>query len=363
MSSTFGSLFKITTFGESHGGAVGVVIDGCPGNLEIDLGRIQRQLARRRPGQSHLATPRNEADEVVCLSGLENGRTLGSPICLLVYNKDANPAHYTDVAKVFRPSHADYTYFKKYGIKASSGGGRASARETIARVAAGAFAEQLIESFEPGYKCTAFVSKVHAAKFEGPIPESLSRELVDEHPVRSLGKELCAKMEKIIVDAKKKGDSVGGTITGVITGVSAGLGEPIFDKLQADLAKALMSLPATRSFEVGLGVAATDLFGSEHNDAFSVSGSGGVKTLTNRSGGIQGGISNGEPIIVTIGFKPVATIFKEQETVTVDGKATKFKPQAGRHDPCVLPRAVPMVEAMMSIVVADHLLRDRARKE
>lgn len=361
MSSNFGTLYRITTFGESHGGAVGVVIDGCPAGHTISLEKIQLQLDRRRPGQSHLSSPRQELDQLICLSGLEDNQTLGSPICLLVYNKDHNPSHYKDINDVYRPSHADFTYQMKYGIRSKSGGGRASARETIGRVAAAAVAEQIIEHYMPSFKCVAYVDSVKDIESPCIDQSKLTRELVDQTPMRSPDVETRKKMEAIIVEAKKTGDSVGGHITCVLSGVMAGLGEPIFDKLQADFAKALMSLPATRSFEVGLGQKSTLLFGSQHNDEFAMK-DGKTVPLTNKSGGIQGGISNGAPIILRVGFKPVATIFKEQQTTTTTGEQVSFKPKAGRHDPCVLPRAVPMVEAMASLVVIDHLFRHRSRK-
>lgn len=359
MSSTFGKLFTITTFGESHGGSVGVVIDGCPGGIRISLGEIQAQLNRRKPGQSHLATPRKEDDIVTCLSGLENEITLGSPITLVVTNKDQNPGHYKDINSVFRPSHADFTYEKKYGIKASSGGGRASARETIGRVAAGALAEQVLKHYLPDFSCTAFVDKVKNCKIDYLNHLDVSRNEVDKNLTRCPDEKASNEMEKIIIAAKKNGDSVGGSIFCIANGIPPGLGEPIFDKLQADLAKALMSLPATRFFEAGLGERATEMSGSEHNDEFETDGKN-IRTSTNNSGGIQGGISNGMPIYTRVGFKPVATIFKEQNTVTTSGSNTTFTPKQGRHDPCVLPRAVPMVEAMVTLVLVDHFLRNRA---
>jgi chorismate synthase len=361
LASTFGKIFTITTFGESHGGSVGVVIDGCPGGIKISLDKIQNQLDRRKPGQSALSTPRKEDDRVICLSGLENGITLGSPITLIVNNKDQKPEHYSDLKNVYRPSHADFTYEKKYGVRASSGGGRSSARETIGRVAAGALAEQVLEHFIPGYKNVAYVDKVKDIKMQSTPVENLTRDKVDETDIRCPDEKIRKKMEKLILNAKKSGDSVGGSIYCQVSGVPVGLGEPIFDKLHADLAKALMSLPATRFFEVGLGEGATELFGSEHNDEF-VSKDGVTVPATNKSGGIQGGISNGAPILVRLGFKPVATIFKSQKTTNTSGDEVTFKPKAGRHDPCVLPRAVPMVEAMINLVILDHYLRMKALK-
>ncbi len=358
MPNTFGHLFRATTFGESHGGAVGVVIDGCPAGHKLDLAGVQAALERRRPGQSHLTSPRKEKDLVECLSGLDEGVTLGTPIALIVRNEDAKPAHYQDLKDVFRPSHADYTYFAKYGVRAGSGGGRASARETIGRVAAAAVAEQILATLLPGFASLAYVASVKDVACGDVDGDGLSRALIDQNPLRCPDDKARAAMEKVIVDAQKAGDTVGGVIAGVIRGLPPGLGEPVFDKLEAELAKAMMSLPASKGFEVGMGFASTRLFGSEHNDAF-VSEAGKVRTATNRSGGIQGGISNGEHVLYRVAFKPVATIFKEQDTVDTAGKAVKMAPKMGRHDPCVLPRAAPMVEAMATLVVMDHYLRQR----
>ena len=358
MASSFGHSFRVTSFGESHGGGVGVVIDGCPAGHSISLAKIQEFLDRRRPGQSVLSTPRKEKDQVVCLSGLEGDKTLGTPIALVVYNQDAKKEHYSDMAKIFRPSHADYTTELKYGIRASSGGGRASARETIARVAAAALAEQILAELHPPLKVLAYVESVKNLKAGHIEPYSLSREKIDEHMLRCPDEKTREKMSDLILEAKKKGDSVGGCIRCLCLNPPKGLGEPIFDKLEADLAKAMMSLPATKGFEVGEGFAATQLFGSQHNDHFEVQNNE-IRTKTNFSGGIQGGISNGELISMRVAFKPVATIFKEQMTVDRDMKPQAFKPKAGRHDPCVLPRAVPMVEAMTLLVLMDHFLRQR----
>lgn len=356
MDNTFGHIFRCTTFGESHGGAVGVVIDGCPAGHKISLSFIQKALDRRRPGQSHLASPRAEADEVVCLSGMVDEITLGTPITLLVKNKDAKKQHYSDIAQVYRPSHADYTTDIKFGVKAPSGGGRASARETIGRVAAAAVAEQLLAHLYPEMNVIAWVDQVkdiYAKKFKSG---KISREQVDETPMRCPDKEARADMEALIIRAKKAGDSVGGAIYCEINNLPPGIGAPVFDKLEAELARAMMSLPASKGFTVGSGFASTELFGSEHNDAF-MSEDGKITTKTNRSGGIQGGISNGACVYMRVAFKPVATIFKTQESVDRDGKAQEFKPKAGRHDPCVLPRAVPMVEAMAILTITDHVLR------
>ena len=360
MPNTFGHVFRVTTFGESHGGGVGVVIDGCPPGHQINLERVQHWLNRRRPGQSYLTSPRAEEDLVECLSGLENNISLGTPICLVVRNKDAKKDHYSDMSNIYRPSHADFTTDAKFGLRAKSGGGRASARETIGRVAGAAIAEQILESLAPELRVVAWVDSVHQIDAVIANPEKVTRKIVDEHPLRCPDKKNRKLMEELILRAKDHGDSVGGTIRCVVTGTPAGLGDPVFDKLEADLAKSLMSLPATKGFEVGMGFGSTKLYGSEHNDAFTTvkekSGSR-IGTTTNRSGGIQGGISNGEPILVRVAFKPVATIFKEQNTVDSVGRKKKFKPEAGRHDPCVLPRAVPMVEAMVTLVMLDHLLR------
>ncbi len=361
MSSSIGTLFRISTFGESHGGAVGVVIDGCPAGINISLKEVQAWLDRRRPGQSHLSTPRAELDQVECLSGLEDDVTLGTPIALIVRNKDAKKDHYSDMEKVYRPSHADYTYDAKYGVRAKSGGGRASARETIGRVAAAAIAEQALKKLCPELRVTAFVDSVKHIKAESIDIDQVTRDQVETHPLRCPDKKARDEMERLIMNAKKKGDSVGGTIRCVVSGVPVGLGEPVFDKLEADLAKAMMSLPASKGFEVGMGFAATELYGSEHNDAF-FNKEGKVATETNRSGGIQGGISNGENIHLRVAFKPVATIFKTQKTVNEKAEEVELKPKAGRHDPCVLPRAVPMVEAMAILVIADHFLRNNSLK-
>jgi chorismate synthase len=356
MGSSFGKIFAITTFGESHGGAVGVVIDGCPAGIPISLDTVQAWLNRRRPGQSHLASPRSELDQVECLSGLAGGLSLGTPISLVVRNQDFKPEHYTDMEQVFRPSHADYTYQAKYGIRASSGGGRASARETIGRVAAAAIGEQVLQVLCPQIRVIAFVDSVKDLASNISDFSGLSRETIDAHPLRCPDLNIRDQMEALILATQQKGDSVGGTIRCFVEGLPPGLGEPVFDKLEADLAKAMMSLPASKGFEVGLGFGATQYFGSEHNDAFVMEG-GNVRTKTNRSGGIQGGISNGEIVSMRVAFKPVATIFKAQESVNAKGENVILNPKAGRHDPCVLPRAVPMVEAMATLVVTDHFLR------
>jgi len=357
MGNTFGHLFRITTFGESHGGAVGVIIDGCPPAHKIDMAKVQAFLDRRRPGQSHLASPRNEKDRAECVSGLVNGVTLGTPITLLIRNEDMKQNDYSDLTQVYRPSHADFTTDLKYSVKAPSGGGRASARETIGRVAGAAIAEQILGNLLPDLKVVACVDRVK--NIQADIPDLITREAVDEHPLRCPDQAMRPAMESLIVAAQKNGDSVGGSIACFIYNCPGGLGEPVFDKLEADLGKAMLSLPASKGFEVGSGFAGTYLYGSEHNDAFVIK-DGRIRTASNRSGGIQGGISNGETISMRIGFKPVATIFKDQQTVDRGGTEQVVKPQAGRHDPCVLPRAVPMVEAMALLCVMDHYLRQAA---
>ena len=357
MSSTFGQAFRITTFGESHGGGVGVVIDGCPPRLAISLEEIQRDLDRRRPGQSHLTTPRDEADRAEILSGVFEGHTLGTPIAILVRNQDARPAAYEHMKDVFRPSHADYTYEAKYGIRNWQGGGRASARETIGRVAAGAVARKLLAS-QCGVEVLSWVSRVH--EIEAKIDaNTVTLAAIEANPVRCPDAGAAAEMERAIDAARRRGDSLGGVVECVARRVPVGLGAPVFDKLEAELAKALMSLPASKGFEIGSGFAGTHLTGIEHNDPFEPGPDGRPRTRSNRSGGVQGGISNGEDIVVRVAFKPTATIRLAQDTVDREGKATTLEAQ-GRHDPCVLPRAVPMVEAMVLLVLADHWLRQRA---
>lgn len=361
MASRLGRLFSVTTFGESHGGGVGVVVDGCPAGHPFDLPAVQAQLDRRRPGQSALTSPRDEKDRVEVLSGVDpdSGKTLGTPIAMLVRNENQKSKDYGNLATLFRPSHADYTYEAKFGLRAVAGGGRASARETIGRVAAGALAEQLLASWA-GIEIVAWVASVADVEASLPDEATLARREVDQNDVRCPDASAAARMIEAIEEARRARDSVGGVVRCVIRNAPAGLGEPVFDKLTADLAHAMMSLPATRGFEVGEGFAATRLRGSEHNDAFYREGER-VRTRTNRSGGIQGGISNGEPIRFSVAFKPVATIFQPQETVTRDGESVTFQAK-GRHDPCVLPRAVPMVEAMAALVLTDHLLRQRAAR-
>jgi len=358
MGSSFGQLFRISTFGESHGGGVGVIVDGCPPRLELDLVAIQAELDRRRPGQSRITTPRKEEDRVEILSGLLDGVTLGTPIAMVVRNKDQRPQDYSEMAVAFRPSHADATYQAKYGIQARSGGGRASARETIGRVAAGAIAKQLLAKTN-GTEVLAWVQRIHT--IEASVDSAaVSLEAIEANIVRCPDAAAAERMIERIEQIGHEGDSCGGLIECVVRNPPLGLGMPVFDKLEADLAKAVMSLPATKGFEIGSGFNGTLLRGSEHNDAFLPSESGRLRTATNNSGGIQGGISNGEEIRLRVAFKPTATIRKEQQTIDSEGNATTLAAK-GRHDPCVLPRAVPMVEAMVALVLADHLLRQQGQ--
>jgi len=358
MGSSLGQLFRISTFGESHGGGVGVIVDGCPPRLPIDRDAIQAELDRRRPGQSRITTPRKEDDRVEILSGLLDGLTLGTPIAMLVRNKDQRPQDYQEMEVAFRPSHADATYQAKYGIQARSGGGRASARETIGRVAAGAIAKQLL-AHVAGTEVIAWVKRIHT--IEASIdPASVSLEAVEANIVRCPDGTSAERMIERIEAIGRDGDSCGGVIECLVRRPPLGLGMPVFDKLEADLAKAVMSLPATKGFEIGSGFNGTLLLGSEHNDAFLPTGDGRLRTATNNSGGIQGGISNGEPILIRVAFKPTATIRKQQQTINAAGEATTLEAK-GRHDPCVLPRAVPMVEAMVALVLADQLLRQQGQ--
>ena len=356
MTSTFGTLFRISTFGESHGGGVGVVVDGCPPRLPLTVDDIQRDLDRRRPGQSRLVTQRDEADRVEILSGVFDGVTLGTSIALLVRNTDARSGAYENMRDVYRPSHADYTYEAKYGVRNWQGGGRASARETIGRVAAGAIARKLLAASQ--IEVLAWVSQVHDIDAEIDA-SSVTLEEVEASPTRCPSPETAARMVDAIERARRDGDSLGGVVECVVRNAPAGLGEPVFDKIDADLAKAMISLPAAKGFEIGSGFAGTRLTGLAHNDAFETGPDGRPHTVTNRSGGVQGGITNGEPIVMRVAFKPTATIASAQKTVNRAGEAVVLEAK-GRHDPCVLPRAVPMVEAMALLVVADHWLRQRA---
>ena len=356
MGSSFGTLFRITTFGESHGPGVGVVVDGCPARLALDLGQIQADLDRRRPGQSRLVSQRKEADQVEILSGVLEGVTLGTPIAMLIRTQDARSKDYEEIASAYRPSHADYTYDAKYGIRAIAGGGRASARETAGRVAGGAIAQQLLAP--RGIEIDAWVDEV-CGIVANVDEQTVSRAGVDSNDIRCPDAPVAAAMIERVERARKDGDSVGGVIRVVARGVPAGWGEPVFDKLEADLAKAMMSIPAVKGVENGSGFAGTLMTGSEHNDAFYRRPDGVIGTRTNRSGGVQGGISNGEAVTLRIAFKPTATIMRPQDTVDASGNPAVLAPK-GRHDPCVLPRAVPVVEAMMALVLADHAMRQRA---
>jgi chorismate synthase len=358
MASGFGQAFRISTWGESHGGGVGVVIDGCPPGLALAEGDIQADLDRRRPGQSEIVTPRDEPDRCEILSGVFEGRTLGTPIAVLVRNRDARPEAYAEMATAYRPSHADFTYQAKYGVRNWQGGGRASARETIGRVAAAAVAKKAIASLVPGLCCVAYVKSVGDLTAEVD-PGTVSAEAVESNIVRTGDPSAVGRMVAAIKAARADGDSLGGVVECVVRGCPAGLGEPVFDKLEADLAKAMLSLPASKGFEIGSGFAGTLMRGSEHNDPFFME-AGRVRTRGNRSGGVQGGISNGEPIVFRVAFKPTATVLRPQETVSTGGEDTVLQAR-GRHDPCVLPRAVPMVEAMALLVICDHLLRQRAQ--
>lgn len=357
MGSVYGQAFRISTFGESHGGGVGVVVEGCPPRLALDVAEIQRDLDRRRPGQSVLTTPRQEADRAEILSGVFEGLTLGTPIGILVRNQDARPSAYQDMKDVYRPSHADFTTEAKYGIRNWQGGGRASARETIGRVAAGAIARKLLRTVA-GIEVLAWVSRVQSIDSKVD-PERVSLAEIEANDVRCPDAEAARQMYALIDGVRRRGDSVGGVVECVARGVPAGLGDPVFDKLEADLAKALISLPAAKGFEIGSGFAGTALTGSEHNDPFTTDASGRPRTVGNRSGGIQGGISNGESIVLRVAFKPTATIRSAQQTIDREGRAVVLE-AGGRHDPCVLPRAVPMVEAMVCLTLADHWLRQRA---
>ena len=356
MGNTFGQLFRVTTWGESHGAAIGAVIDGCPPLLPLSEADIQPDLDRRAPGQSTLVTQRKESDTVRILSGVFEGQTLGTPISLAIQNEDMRPGDYREVREKYRPSHADYTYVAKYGIRDWRGGGRTSARETAGRVAAGAIARKLL-AHRYGVEVVAWVSKVGRLVVDCDV-DKVTREQVEQTPIRCPDLAMAEQMIAAVEAVRKEGNSLGGVVSAVARGCPPGWGEPVFDRLEADLARAVMSLPASKGFEVGSGFGGTDLTGLEHNDEFYMEGDR-VRTRTNRSGGVQGGISNGETICFRVAFKPTATVLREQRTVSVLGEDTTIQGR-GRHDPCVLPRAVPMVEAMAALVLADHALRHEA---
>jgi len=358
MGSTYGKIFKISTFGESHGVGIGVVIEGCPSGVNFDTDFIQSELTRRKPGQSRITTQRKEADEFEVLSGVFEGKTTGTPIALIIRNEDQRSKDYSHIAAQFRPSHADYTYQAKYGVRDYRGGGRSSARETAARVAAGALAKLLLANF--GVNIQAYVSQVGGMKLDKEYTE-LDLTETENNAVRCPDPEMAEKMFAYIDDVRKKGDSIGGVVNCVVKGAPAGWGEPVFDKLHAELGKAMLSINAVKGFEYGSGFAGVSMLGSEHNDAFFIDEKGEVHTKSNHSGGIQGGISNGEDIYFRVAFKPVATIMQDQESVDEKGDIAIVQGK-GRHDPCVVPRAVPIVEAMAAVVLADFYLRNKASK-
>jgi len=351
---SFGHVFCITTFGESHGKALGLIIDGCPSGVEVDEAFILSELARRRPGQSAIVTQRREPDKMELLSGVFEGKTTGTPIAMVIYNSDARSKDYSHIKDKFRPSHADFTYFAKYGNRDYRGGGRSSARETVARVAAGAIAKLLLK--KEGISINAYVSQVGKLRLE-KLYNELDFNEIESTPIRCPDLEMAEQMITHIKAVRKAGDTIGGVVTGVIQGCPAGLGEPVFDKLHAELGKAMLSINACKGFEYGSGFAGVEMRGSEHNDAFVQDGEQ-TKTTTNHSGGIQGGITNGMDIYFNVAFKPVATILQAQTSVNEAGESVEVTGK-GRHDPCVVPRAVPIVEAMAALVLADHLLRQK----
>lgn len=354
----FGTHFRISTFGESHGPAIGVIIDGCPPGLSIDQDFIQHELDRRKPGQSAIVTQRKEEDQVHVLSGVFEGQSTGTPLAMVIYNADARSKDYSHIADKYRPSHADYTYQVKYGVRDYRGGGRSSARETAARVAAGAVAKLFLNNY--GITIQAYVSQVGHLQLNKPYTE-LDLNLTENNEIRCPDPDMAAEMISLIKTVKKEGDTIGGVITGVIKGCPPGLGEPVFDKLHADLGKAMLSINASKGFEYGSGFAGVSLRGSEHNDLFYTDENSQVKTHTNHSGGIQGGISNGMDIYFRVAFKPIATIIPAQESINEAGESVLVEGR-GRHDPCVLPRAVPIVEAMAALVLADHWLLAKASR-
>jgi chorismate synthase len=355
---TFGTLFRVSTFGESHGQAIGCIVDGCPAGLEIDLDFMQRELDRRRPGQSSIVTQRKESDTVQLLSGVFEGRSTGTPIALLIPNEDQRSRDYDHLATAFRPSHADFTWQAKFGHRDYRGGGRSSARETAARVAAGAIAKMFLAT--QGIDIQAYVSQVGDIALSGGY-QSLDLSLTETNDVRCPEPAVAERMIQRIKEVRKAGDTIGGVVSALVRGCPVGMGEPVFDKLHADLGKAMLGINAAKGFEYGSGFAGVAMLGSQHNDQFDLAQSGQPSTLSNHSGGIQGGISNGMDIYFRVAFKPVATIMRDQETLNAEGQALTLQGK-GRHDPCVVPRAVPIVEAMTALVLADHLLRSRANR-
>jgi len=355
---TYGKAFRITTFGESHGKGLGVIVDGCPAGLPIDEEFIQQELQRRKPGQSKIVTQRKEADRAELLSGVFEGRATGTPIAMVIYNADQRSKDYSHISDKFRPSHADYTYFAKYGLRDYRGGGRSSARETVARVAAGAIAKMLLRSL--GMEVFAWVSQVGSLRLEKAY-QSLDLAQIDSNMVRCPDPETADKMIALIDQTRKNRDTIGGIVSGLIKGVPAGLGEPVFDKLHAELGKAMLGINAVKGFEYGSGFDGVAMNGSQHNDQFYKDAEGATRTGTNHSGGVQGGISNGEDIYYRVAFKPVATIMQDQESLNEAGEPVTVTGK-GRHDPCVLPRAVPIVESMAALVIADFYLRNRLAK-
>ncbi|MDR1880337.1 MAG: chorismate synthase [Tannerellaceae bacterium] len=353
---SFGNIFRLTSFGESHGPGIGGVIDGCPPGIEVDMAFIRQELDRRKPGQSKITTPRREEDEVQFLSGIYEGQTTGTPIGFIVWNKQQHSADYDDIERLYRPSHADYTYQVKYGLRDPRGGGRSSARETVARCVAGAIAKLALRAY--GISVWAYTSQVGAVRLEGTYKE-YSPGMVEENAVRCPDPAKAIEMEKLIREVQSEGDTIGGVITCIAQGVPPGLGEPVFGKLHAALGHAMLTINAAKGFEYGDGFSSALYRGSAHNDTF-FDDHGKIQTRTNHSGGIQGGISNGQDIYFRVAFKPVATVLMTQETVTVEGEDTLFKAR-GRHDPCVLPRAVPIVEAMTAITLLDYLLIQKAK--
>ncbi|OJJ22107.1 chorismate synthase [marine bacterium AO1-C] len=353
---TYGKAFRITTFGESHGTAIGVTIDGCPPNLELDLEHIQQELNRRRPGQSKIVTQRKEPDQMQIVSGIFEGKTTGTPLTLIIWNQDAKSKDYSHIATKFRPSHADYTYQQKYGIRDYRGGGRSSARETAARVAAGAIAKQFLA--QKGIKVTAYTSQVGNIKLTAPY-QQLDFKEIEQNDVRCPDPTLATQMIERIKEVRKQGDTIGGVISAVIENTPVGLGEPAFDKLHAELGKAMLSINAVKGFEYGSGFDGVEMLGSEHNDLMFKDEEGKVHTRSNYSGGIQGGISNGEDIYFRVAFKPVATLMRDQESIDTEGASVTVQGK-GRHDPCVVPRAVVIVEAMAAVVMLDFYLRQQA---